>query len=297
MENFRPRVEQLVDELLDAMDDGTPVVDLVKGFAQPLPIIIICDLLGIPSADRDIFRSWASELVGAGQDPDVVEAASKHVVRYANANIEAKTRAPGEDMISALLQGKEDGDRLTKDELVGMIFLFTVAGFVTSMHTLGNSIHSLLTHPGQLAALRADMSLMPDAVDELMRFDGGVGVATFRFTAEPITVGDVGIPAGEILALSVGSAHRDSAKYPDPERLDLTRRPNGVLGSGHGTHYCIGAPLAKIQSEVALTKLLTRYPDLRLAADPADLKWENNTLLRGLIELPVWLTPRDGTGH
>ena len=123
MENFRPRVEQLVDELLDAMDDGSPVVDLVAGFTQPLPIIIICDLLGIPAANRDIFRNWAAELVGAGQDPEVVEAASKHVVEYANANIDAKRHKPGEDMISALLAGKDDGDRLTGDELVGMIFL------------------------------------------------------------------------------------------------------------------------------------------------------------------------------
>jgi cytochrome P450 len=170
-----------------------------------------------------------------------------------------------------------------------MFFLFTIAGHVTSMHTLTNSVFSLLTHPEELAKLRADMSLIHGAVDELMRFDGGVGVATFRFTKEEIPLGDVTIPAGEILALSVGSAHRDANRYPDPNRLDITRKPTGILGFGHGTHYCIGAPLARIQAEVALTKLLTRYPDIALAADPETLKWEDNTLLRGLIELPVVL--------
>ena len=288
MEAFRPRLEQVVDDLLDALDDAGPVVDLVSGFTLPLPIITICDLLGIPPEDQAIFRRWAVELVGAGQPPQVVEAASEHVMDYARASIAAKQEEPGPDMMSALLRGKDE-DRLTLDELVGMFFLFTIAGHVTSMHTLTNSIFSLLSHPAELARLRADMSLMHGAIDELMRYDGGVGVATFRFTKEEITLGVVTIPAGEILALSVNSAHRDANRYPDPDRLDLTRRPNGILGFGHGTHYCIGAPLARIQSEVALTKLLTRYPDIALAADPNTLEWENNTLLRGLVELPVVL--------
>ncbi|MFL6163187.1 MAG: cytochrome P450 [Jatrophihabitantaceae bacterium] len=288
MEAFRPRLEKVVDDLLDALDDAGPVVDLVAGFTLPLPIITICDLLGVPPEDQAIFRRWAVELVGAGQPPEVVEAASDHVMDYAKASIASKQVEPGPDMMSALLRGKDE-DRLTLDELIGMFFLFTIAGHVTSMHTLTNSIFSLLSHPDELARLRADMSLMHGAVDELMRFDGGVGVATFRFTKEEITLGEVTIPAGEILALSVNSAHRDSSRYPDPDRLDLTRRPTGILGFGHGTHYCIGAPLARIQSEVALTKLLTRYPDIQLAADPDTLEWENNTLLRGLVELPVVL--------
>jgi len=180
---------------------------------------------------------------------------------------------------------------LTQDELVAMIFLFTVAGHITSQHTLSNAVFSLLTHPDQLAKLRANLSLMPVAVDELMRYDGGVGVATFRFTTEEIPVGDVVIPSGQILALSLTSAHRDNTRYPDADRLDLERRPLGVLGFGHGTHFCIGQPLAKIQSEVALTRLITRYPDLRLIAEPQRLRWESSTLLRGLITLPVSVTP------
>jgi cytochrome P450 len=289
MEDSRPRLEQVADELLDALDDGRPVVDLIAGFTQPMTITTICDVLGVPAEDKPLFHQWAAELVGAGHDPEVVEAASNSVIAYAQASIEAKRANPGQDMLSMLVHGRDGGDRLTQDELVSMFFLIIMAGHVTSMHTLTNSIFSLLTHPEELAKLRADMSLMPGAVDELMRYDGGVGVATFRFTKEPITVGEVTIPADEILALSVNSAHRDADRYPDPDRLDITRHPTGVLGFGFGTHYCIGAPLAKIQSDVALTKLLTRFPDLELAADPDSLPWEQSTLLRGLITLPVHL--------
>jgi cytochrome P450 len=288
MEAFRPRIEQVVDDLLDSFA-GKPVVEMVSEFTLPVPIITISDLLGIPADDRDTFRRWAVELVGAGQDPAVVEAASKNVIEYAKQSIEEKRRHPGEDMISALLRGKDDGDKLTETELVTMIFLFTVAGHVTSMHTLTNGIYSLLTHPDQLKLLQSDLSLMPGATDELMRYDGGVGVATFRFSTEDIPVGDVVIPKDQILALSILAAHRDPDRFPDPNRLDLTRRPLGVLGFGHGPHFCIGQPLAKIQSEVTFGRLITRYPDIRLAADPKELKWENGTLLRGLITLPVAL--------
>ncbi|MFL6139104.1 MAG: cytochrome P450 [Frankiaceae bacterium] len=289
MEAFRPRLEVVADELLDAMDDGRDPVDLVTGYTLPLPIITICDVLGIPSSDEELFRRWAVELVGAGQAPGVVENATREVMAYAQRSIEEKRAHPGDDMMSALIRGKED-DRLTDDELVQMFFLFTIAGHVTSMHTLTNGIFALLTHPEEMARLRADMSLLPQAIDELQRFDGGVGVATWRFTKEEVTLSDgTVIPAGEILALSVQAAHRDAEKYPEPNCLDLARRPNGTLGFGHGPHYCIGAPLAHIQSEVALSKLLTRFPDLRLAGDPDSLPWEKSTLLRGLIELPVHL--------
>lgn len=294
MEAFRPRIEQVADELLDAIE-GKEGVDLVDAYAMPLPIVIICDLLGIPATDRAMFHRWAVELVGAGQDPEIVEAASKNVVEYAIKEIRQKRANPGDDMVSELLRGQDSGDRLTEDELVAMIFLFTVAGHITSQHTITNGVFSLLTHRDELVKLQADPSLVPGAVDELMRYDGGVGVATFRFTNAEIEVGDVVIPAGEILALSISSAHRDQQRYPDADELDVSRRPLGVLGFGHGTHFCIGQPLAKIQSEVALTRLLARFPDIRLAegTDPNSLQWESSTLLRGLIALPISVTPLD----
>ena len=300
IEAYRPRIEQVVGELLDAMagaaaagpgQAGKAEVDMIAGLARPLPVTIMCDVLGIPFADRDTFSRWAVELVGAGQDPEVVEAASENVVEYAGKIIDAKRREPGDDMVSALLETGE----LTHSELVAMIFLMVVAGHVTTMYTLSNAICSLLTHPDEMARLRANLDLMPAAVDELMRYDGGVAVGTFRFTTARITVGDVVIPKGEILALSLTSANRDEARYPGADKLDLTRHPHGVLGFGHGIHYCIGQPLAKIQLEVAIRQLITRYPDARVAVDPAELHWISSALMRGLEALPVALgTPASG---
>jgi cytochrome P450 len=289
MEDSRPRLEQVADELLDGLDDGRPVVDLIAGFTQPMTITTICDVLGVPGEDKPLFHRWAAELVGAGHDPEVVEAASNSVIAYAQASIESKRATPGQDMLSMLVHGKDGGDRLTQEELVSMFFLIIMAGHVTSMHTLTNVIHSLLTNPEELAKLRADLSLIPAALDELIRFDSGVAVGTFRFTKEEITLGEVTIPAGEILALSMNSAHRDSAKFPEADRLDVTRCPKNHLGFGHGTHYCVGAPLARIQLEVSLTKLLTKFPDLRLAVPSDELAWEHGALMRGLTELPVRL--------
>ena len=289
MEAFRPRIAQLVEEMLDALA-GRDEVDLVGEYAQPLPIIIICDVLGIPFEDREMFQRWAVQLVGAGQPPEVVEQASKNVYEYGKQVIGIKRAHPEDDMMSALARVME-GDRLTDIELTAMIFLFTVAGHITSQHTLSNGVLSLLTHPEEMAKLRTDTSLIPAAIDELMRYDGPVGVATFRFTAEEVAVGDTVIPAGEILALSMLSAHRDETKFPDPNRLDVTRRPTGVLAFGHGVHFCIGQPLAKIQTELALRRLLERFPHLRLIVDPATLKWESSALLRGVINLPVSVNP------
>lgn len=289
MADCRPRLEQVADELLDALDDGRPVVDLMAGFTQPLTITTICEVLGIPTQDKELFHEWAGQLVGAGHPPEVVEAASNNVIAYAQASIAAKRGCPGQDMLSGLVHGREGSDRLTDDELLSMFFILLMAGHVTTMNTLTNAIHSLLTHPAELAKLRADPSRIPGAIDELIRYDSGVAVGTFRFTKEPISLGDVTIPAGEILALSMNSAHRDSSRFPDPDTLDLDRHPAGVLGFGHGTHYCIGAPLGRAQLEIALSKLLTRFPDLQLAEDPAELEWEAGALMRGLLRLPVTL--------
>jgi len=290
MEAFRPRIEQVVSDLLDSMQ-GKDEVDLITAFATPLPITVISDLLGVPQEDREVFRMWANKLVGAGHDPDEVADASSKVIDYSNHLIDDKRAHPGDDMVSALVRASDDGDRLTQGELVAMIFLLVVAGHETTMHTLGNAVYALLTHPDELARLRADLSLMPAAVDELIRYDGGVGVATFRFTVADITLGKVTIPSGEILVLSLSSANRDGEHFPDPDRLDLDRHPVGSLSFGHGIHYCIGAPLAKLQAEIALSRLITHYPGMRLAVEPDQLQWENSNLMRGLAQLPVLLTP------
>jgi len=293
VERLRPRVEQVTDELLDRFA-GRSEVDLVSAFAVRLPITIICDLFGIPGADREDFRLWGTKLVGAGQDPQEVADASRKVVDYASGLIEARRADPGDDMVSALVQATEQGDRLTHGELVSMIFFLVVAGHITTIYSIGNAVYNLLTHPDQLARLRADLSRIPAAVDELMRYDPAAAVGTFRFTTAEIPIGDAVIPADEILALSWSSANRDSTHFPDADQLDLDRHPLGSMAFGHGIHYCLGVPLAKLQIETALTRLLTRHPDLRLAVAPEQLRWEDSALLRGLTALPTRLSSVDG---
>lgn len=290
VERLRPHIEEVADRLLDKFADRD-VVDLMDEYAVRLPITIIAELFGMPEEDREQFRLWALKLVGAGQDPDDVAEASRRVVEYANALIDAKRANPGEDMTSELVRVTDNGDRLTQGELVAMLFVLVVAGHITTIYSIGNAAQNLLTHPDELAKLRADPSLMPAAVDELLRFDGPSGVGTFRFSNDEIQVGDKVIPAGQILALSWHSANRDPKRYPDPDRLDVTRKPLGSMAFGHGIHYCIGVPLAKMQIEVALSRLIARYPHLKLAITPQQLKWENSALLRGLVELPVTVRP------
>ncbi|MGE5828713.1 MAG: cytochrome P450 family protein [Micromonosporaceae bacterium] len=290
VERLRPRIEQVADELLDGFA-GRPEVDIVSAYAVRIPITTICDLFGIPEPDREDFRLWGTKLVGAGHDPDDVAQASSNVVAYASALIEAKRANPGDDMVSELVRVTENGERLTHGELVSMIFFLVVAGHITTIYSLGNAVYNLLTHPEELAKLQADLSLMPAAVDELMRYDSAAAVGTFRFTTAEIPVGDVVIPANQILALSWSSANRDSRHFPDADQLDLDRHPHGSMSFGHGIHYCLGVPLAKMQIEIALSRLLTRFPRLSLAIPPEEVRWENSALLRGLVALPVSLGP------
>jgi cytochrome P450 len=287
---WRPRVEQVVDQLLDGFE-GRTEVDLIAEFAVRLPITTICDLFGMPEQDREDFRLWSLKLVGAGQDPDEVADASKRMVDYANALINAKRANPGDDMTSELIRVTDGTDSLTQGELVSMIFVLCVAGHITTIYSIGNAVASLLTHPEELARLRAEPSLMPTAVEELLRYDGPSGVGTFRFTTDDIPIAGTVIPAGEILALSWHSANRDGSHFPDANRLDLGRHPLGSMAFGHGIHYCLGVPLAKMQIEIALDRLINRFPDLRLAVEPEQLRRDNSSLLRGLLTLPVLVTP------
>jgi cytochrome P450 len=291
MDAMRPRIEELTDELLDAMACEREV-DLVSVYAMPLPIALVFDLLGIPHQDREVFWAWATKLVGAGHDPDEVADASRQLTDYAHELIATKHDHPDEGLVSALVRvTDEDGDRLSRSELVAMIFLLVVAGSETPANQLGNAVYHLLTNPSELAKLRDDLTAMPAAVDELMRFDGGVGTASFRFSTEDLPVGGVVIPAGEVIVLCLGSANRDDARFPEADRLDLGRHPVGALAFGHGIHYCIGAPLAKLTMQIGLARLITRYPALRLAVDPGQLRWKNSTLVHGLVALPVSLRP------
>ena len=287
---LRTRIEQIADELLaDVAAAGS--ADLLESFAFPLPITVICELLGIPGADRDSFRRWSNTIVSAAT-PEQLQQHSAEMAAYLAALVAAKRAHPTPDLLSDLTHVSDEGDRLSEVELVSMAFLLLVAGHETTVNLIGNGLLALLRHPGQLAALRADRSLLPGAIEEFLRFEGPVNIATLRFTAEPVQVGGVEIPAGEFVMVSLLAANRDGERFADPDRLDITRPAGGHLAFGHGIHYCVGAPLARLEAEIALGKLLDRFAEIELDGEPTELRWRDSTLMRGLETLPVRVSSR-----
>jgi len=218
---------------------------------------------------------------------DIVKA-QRGLVDLATEAIAWKRDNPADDLLTALINAEDAGDVLSDRELVAQVILLYVAGHETTVNLIGNGMFALLRRPDELARLRADPSLFPGAVEEFLRLDSPVNLATMRFTAEPVTIGGTEIPAGELVLLSLGSANRDPARYQHPDELDV-RRDGGHLAFGHGIHFCLGAPLARLEGVVAFRVLLERFPTLTLAADPAELSWRPSTLLRGLTRLPVRL--------
>lgn len=289
IELLRPRVQQIADASLDVLS-STPAgstVDLIDTYAFPIPVTVICELLGVPLDDRDDFRAWTAAVLSTGDDAEGY--AARAMAAYLTDLVSAKRAEPVDDMLSALVLASEEEDRLDQTELVSMAFLLLVAGHETTVNLIGNGVLALLRHPDQLAALRADRTLLPGTVEEFLRYDGPVNMATMRFTAEPVEVGDVTIPDAELVLISLGSANRDPDRFAAPHALDITRRAGGHLAFGHGIHHCLGAPLARMEGAIAIGDLLDRFPQLRLAAEPAELRWRNSTLIRGLTELPVVL--------
>jgi cytochrome P450 len=288
---IRRIAEGLLDELAAAGPDG--IVDLVEGYAYPLPFGVIGELLGIAPADRPDLHTWFGVLLTgwAGDPPAEAVEASGKIVAYLRELAEAKRRSPGGDLVSALVAASDD--RLTTQELLSTLFQLVVAGHDTTASLIGNGVVALLDHPDQLQALLADPGQFPAAIDELIRFTAPVPHATFRMTAEPVAVGGVDIPAHEQVLVCLGSANRDPGRFPSPDLLDIGRRDGPNLGFGHGIHYCLGAPLARLEARVAFEALLRRHPGLRLAADRDALAWAHGDglVLRGLVSLPVVLGP------
>ncbi|MDH2389176.1 cytochrome P450 [Streptomyces sp. HNM0663] len=289
VERLAPRVQEIADGLLDAMAPAGRA-DLVDAFAFPLPIAVICELLGVPFLDRDSFRAWSNTAL-SGTDAQDRADASTAMKRYLVDLVEDKRQRPGDDLMSALIHTADedaDGDRLSEDELLGMAWLLLVAGHETTVNLISNGVLALLTHPAQLDALRADFSLLDGAVEEMLRYDGPLETPTYRFTTDPYQVGDTVIPGGgELVLVALGDADRDPARFADPDRFDIRRESRGHLAFGHGIHYCLGAPLARLEARTALRSLLERFPGLRLDADPAALTWRPGMLIRGPQRLPV----------
>ncbi|MEU4169968.1 cytochrome P450 [Streptomyces sp. NPDC026665] len=282
---LRPRIQEITDDLLDAMLPRGHA-DLVESFAYPLPLTVICELLGVPEPDRAAFRALSTETV-APTSAESEQKAFAQLAEYLAELIEDKRCAgPTGDLLSGLIRTTaEDGDRLSTRELHGMAFLLLVAGHETTVNLISGVVRSLLGHPGQLAAVRADMTLLDAAIEETLRHDGPVENATFRYAAEPLDIGGTAIMPGEEVMIGLTAADRDAARYPEPDRFDLRRETRGHLAFGHGIHYCLGAPLARLEAQVALRSLLERCPDLALDGPPSG--WLPGMLMRGVRRMPV----------
>ncbi|MFI1801568.1 cytochrome P450 [Streptomyces sp. NPDC020379] len=285
IEALRPRVQQIADELVDAM---LPLgrADLVEAFALQLPLAVICELLGVPATDRKAFHDWYVESTDFTR-PEAAGAAAQAMAGYLAELITAKRREPGEDLLSALAGAMDEEDGLSTEEMLGMAFLLLVAGYETAANMISSGTLTLLRHPDQLAALRADWSLLENAVEEMLRYEGPVETTAFRYTKEPVRIGGTTIPRGESVAVVLAAASRSPERFAEPDRFDIRRDARGHMAFGYGIHHCLGAPLARMQGVIAFRTLLERCPDLALDAEPADLTWSPSMMLRGLHRLPV----------
>ncbi|MEV0415552.1 cytochrome P450 [Streptomyces sp. NPDC050448] len=290
--DMRPRIQAITDRLLDAVAPAGRA-DLVADFALPLPVTVISELLGVPVDDRHDFQRWTDRMIRRGTeppDPAVVNEAWQHMRAYVTGLIHAKRARPGDDLLSGLITARDEEHELTEDELVAMVFLLLAAGYITTVNLIGGGIAMLLAHPGQLDLLRSDPGLLPGAIEEFLRYDGPVSPGIARFAREDVEIAGVTIPRGATVLIGSAIADRDPARFPDPDRLDITRQDNAHLAFGHGIHYCLGAPLARLEGQIAIDSALRRLPGLALAVPPDEIRWRPGGL-RGPESLPVTFAP------
>jgi pimeloyl-[acyl-carrier protein] synthase len=292
VEGLRTHIQDVVDSLLDRVRDAH-AMELIADFAYPLPVTVICEMLGVPTADRDRFRQWSIDIarsldaIAMPADPEIVERgnAARHALEdYFHALIAERRARPRRDLLTDLIAAEEQGDRLSEDELMATIMLLFVAGHETTVNLIGNGVLALLRHPDQLRALRDEPSLIESAVEELLRYDGPAQ-RTGRMPNTDVEIGGKTIAKGALVLAVIGAANRDPAHFTDPDRLDITRADNRHLGFGWGIHFCLGASLARVEAQAAINTLIRRMPGLALAtATPA---WREASALRGLTALPV----------
>jgi cytochrome P450 len=290
---LRPRIQDIVDDLIDAFPSSGDI-DLLTAFALPLPLIVICEYLGIPVEDRPLFLQWSYIL---SQDPlqhaeAELKAASEEFADYFTTLVAERRTDLRKDLLSELIRARDEG-AFSERELLSTILLLIIAGHKTVANMLGNGTALLLRHPEQLAMLRAAPELIPSAIEEILRYEGSAAWASLRVAAEDMQLGGVHIPKGSFVHLSLSAAGHDPGVYDDPERFDITRSPNHHLSFGHGSHFCIGAPLARLQGEIAFSTLLRRLPRFELAVPPEEVAWlADSSLSRGLESLPIRVLER-----
>jgi len=291
VEQLRPEVERLTDELLAAAGERGEA-DLIADFAGPLPAIVLAELLGIPPGDQELFRSWAMKIIETIDPvshrvlPGDGDQARTDMTGYLTQVIAERRRRPADDLISGMVHAEESGQRLSGDELLEMCLLLAIVGLETTTNLIGNGMSALLSHPAELHRLRAEPGLTKRAVEELLRYDAPVQLAG-RVAVDDIELDGQTLRPGQVAGLVLGAANRDPDAFPHPDRLDLTRSPNNHLAFGRGTHFCLGAPLARLEGPIAIAALVTRFPKVRPAGEA---KRRQNVHVRGFESLPVALT-------
>jgi cytochrome P450 len=285
VQKMRPRIQEIVNELLERID-GRGEFDLVSDLAWPLPVIVIAEMLGIPREDRERFKRWSDAMVATlGGDYSALDEArrsNEELVEYVSRVIAERRQEPREDLISRLVAAEERGQTLTEDEMLGTVALLLVAGNETTTHLISNGMLVLLRNPDQLARLRDDPSLLPSAVDELLRYTGPVHT-TRRVAKTDVSLGGAEIRRGEVVIGLLAAANRDPDKYADPDRLDVARNPTDHVAFGDGIHFCLGAALARLEGQITIGTLLQRFPNLRLLDD--EPQWGGTFAIRGVTSL------------
>lgn len=288
VEPLRAHVQEVTDGLLDRMEEEGAPADLVEKFATPLPIMIICQILGVPYEDRDQFRAWADTVLSlTSRTPEEIVSAREALLTYCADLVAAKRTEPTDDLLSAVIRQRDEAGSLSEDELVTLPMTLLLAGYETIANQLACGVLTLLRHPDRSRELREDASLIPAAVEELVRLISLGGAAPLRRTTEDVELSGTVIPAGSVVLVGLGSANRDEQQFENGDLPDFRRPENQHVGFGGGPHHCLGAHLARIELQVAIGSLVTRFPDLRLAVPEEELPWSEGQVMHSLLGLPV----------
>ncbi|MGI8835669.1 MAG: cytochrome P450 family protein [Pyrinomonadaceae bacterium] len=288
MGQMRDRIQSLADELLESVAHKGQM-DLINDYALPLPMTIITEILGVPSRDRHKFHQWSQAVVSLTSPKPTVRVIPSvwMFIRYLRRFFRMRRRDTRDDLASALIQAEEAGDKLSEDELLAMVFLLLIAGHETTVNLIGTGMLALLEHPDQMEKLRGNPAMIKTAVEELLRYSSPVFMSTERYAREDWNIQGVTIPRGGMTLGVIGSANRDEKVFENPDALDITREPNKHLSFGQGIHFCVGAPLARLEAQIAINTLLRRMPDLHLSVATDSLRWRPSMILRGLEKLPA----------
>ncbi|WP_339255400.1 cytochrome P450 [Paenibacillus sp. FSL R5-0713] len=291
IERLRGRIVEISDELLDKIQAGnTREFDLIEDYAFPLPIIVICEMLGVPLKDQDKFRAWSNTIMESVSNPQMNQESDevmKAFVNYLQELITQRRNHIQQDLISDLIGIEEEGDKLTEQELYALVFVLIIAGHETTVNLIGNGMLALLEHPQQKQLLMDQPDLIQAAVEEVLRFNGPAEISNVRWATENVDFQGIQIRQGDMMLVALSSANRDSSQYENPDTFDITRKVNDHIAFGKGIHYCLGAPLARLEGEIAINALLHRLPEIRLNTDAKLLEWRPGMIIRGLKAFPV----------